>query len=336
MAENKPRIDFEGRNKLQDVIPLSTPYLVFVDPSSRCNAFCDFCPTGNPDLARKYRVPKLMSMAVFKQVVFQLGEFPDPIKTLRLYKDGEPLINPRIFDMIEMAKGVAWIKSVDTTTNGYRLTKKVGQWLVDSGLDKLFISVPNGYSERYASHVNDFLDRKGDCEVRIKIIGNGMSQEAMTKFHKDFEKADRTFVERLINCWPNFTAGPISEKLGIYNQPVTDVKVCPYIFYSMSVNAGGSVSACFLDWQRKHIMGHVLDDENLLTIWNSNVFRIFRILHLKGCRKELTMCHSCGQLTHGAPDDIDAYAEKIYAKIVKEGDERWLTAMAKEEKSDRV
>ena len=30
----KPRINLEGRTKLETVIPLSTPFIIFVDPSS--------------------------------------------------------------------------------------------------------------------------------------------------------------------------------------------------------------------------------------------------------------------------------------------------------------
>ena len=47
-AEIKPRITLEGRTRLETVIPLSTPYLVFLDPSDICNQHCAFCPSGDP------------------------------------------------------------------------------------------------------------------------------------------------------------------------------------------------------------------------------------------------------------------------------------------------
>ena len=49
-SEFKPRINLEGRTPLETVIPLQTPYVVFVDPASACNFICKFCPTGHRDL----------------------------------------------------------------------------------------------------------------------------------------------------------------------------------------------------------------------------------------------------------------------------------------------
>jgi hypothetical protein len=46
-AQLKPRINLEGRTPLETVIPLSTPFIVFVDPASACHFECTFCPTGD-------------------------------------------------------------------------------------------------------------------------------------------------------------------------------------------------------------------------------------------------------------------------------------------------
>ncbi|GAI93186.1 unnamed protein product, partial [marine sediment metagenome] len=48
-AKIKPRINLENRTRLERVIPLSTPMILFVDPASTCNFKCKFCPTGNPE-----------------------------------------------------------------------------------------------------------------------------------------------------------------------------------------------------------------------------------------------------------------------------------------------
>ena len=52
-AQIKPRINLEGRTKLETVIPLETPFVVFVDPSSGCNFKCTYCPTGHLDLIKR-------------------------------------------------------------------------------------------------------------------------------------------------------------------------------------------------------------------------------------------------------------------------------------------
>ena len=45
-AEIKSKLNLDQRVALQEVIPLETPFLLYVDPSSACNFRCQFCPTG--------------------------------------------------------------------------------------------------------------------------------------------------------------------------------------------------------------------------------------------------------------------------------------------------
>ena len=40
-------------------------------------------------------------------------------------------------------------------------------------------------------------------------------------------------------------------------------------------------------------------------------------MFLEGRRKEHPVCRNCGQLTHGMPDNIDPYANKLLEKIRK-------------------
>ena len=47
-AKIKPRIDLENRTKIETVIPLSVPFVIFVDPSDLCNFRCDHM--GKTDL----------------------------------------------------------------------------------------------------------------------------------------------------------------------------------------------------------------------------------------------------------------------------------------------
>ena len=60
-AEVKPRIELENRTKLEEVFPLDTPFLIFLDPSDLCNFQCKFCPSGDKALLKKVkRRPGLM------------------------------------------------------------------------------------------------------------------------------------------------------------------------------------------------------------------------------------------------------------------------------------
>ena len=104
-AEYSPRIDLKNRTKLQEVIPLSTPLTLFVDPSDACNFKCKFCPTSDRDLMKEVGRPwRTMDFEVFKKICNDMLQFPKKIEVLRLYKDGEPLLNKHFSTMVKFAK----------------------------------------------------------------------------------------------------------------------------------------------------------------------------------------------------------------------------------------
>ncbi len=63
-----------------------------------------------------------MKYEVFTKIIDDLAEFDQPIKVLRMYKDGEPFLNKRLADMIAYAKASGHVDYIDTTTNGTFLT----------------------------------------------------------------------------------------------------------------------------------------------------------------------------------------------------------------------
>jgi MoaA/NifB/PqqE/SkfB family radical SAM enzyme len=330
-AEIKPRIELEHRAKLEEVIPLSEPFVVFVDPSSVCNLECKFCPTGNRGLIRSIgRGSGLMDFEMYKKVIADLCEFDNPVKCLRLYKDGEPLLNPRLADMIAYAKEHRCALQIDTTTNGSLLSPRLNLDLVRSGLDRINISV-NGVSEqmyaeftghglqfeRFVDNIRHLYNHRGDCVVCIKTVGDIMSVEDEERFYDIFgDIADRVFIEHVAPCWPNFDMGDVepNSRVGIYGQEIGQVDVCPYIFYSTSVNSDGTVSLCFLDWSRELILGE-LAQRSLREIWDGDDLFHQRKMQLSGRRKDNHVCANCGQLSHGLPDNIDAHANTLLKRI---------------------
>jgi radical SAM protein with 4Fe4S-binding SPASM domain len=318
-AEIKPRIDLEGRTRLETVIPLSTPYLVFLDPSDKCNAKCSWCPTGSGE-ASKYKKAQLMDFDLYRKIIDDLCDMPEPIKTLRLYKDGEPLLNPRFPDMVRYAKDTGRFGQVDTTTNGLLLDFKTSIRIIYAGLDKIFISVPQQYPFGYTGNIA-YLHGYASafkCHVLVKIIGDGMSVESKEKFMDDFERfSDSIFIEHLSPCWPGYDVGEVNNQVGIYGQPLTPPpNVCPYIFYSLAINSDGTVSLCFLDWRHDMILGD-LKEESFKDIWEGKLLHYIRRVHLRERRfKCTTNCANCGQLKYGAPDNIDAYADQILRRLV--------------------
>ena len=94
------------RPNLGERLPLKTPLVMVVDPSSICNLRCRFCPTGYDDLIKSCtnRKQQIMSFDLFKKIIDDVLEFKNSINVLRLYKEGEPLVNPNFEDMVKYAK----------------------------------------------------------------------------------------------------------------------------------------------------------------------------------------------------------------------------------------
>lgn len=332
-AQLKPRINLEDRTPLQEVIPLATPFVVFVDPASACNFHCPFCPTGHRDMIDKTgRFQGVMKLPLFKKIVDDLADFDKPIKVLRLYKDGEPFLNKNLASMIAYAKQSGHVDYIDTTTNGSLITPERLGPVLEAGLDKINISVDGMNREQYrkftgfdfdfaqfVEHVKWLDANKGNCEVSIKIPGDLINDAQRQEFLDTFGNyCDRIFIENFAPCWPEFDVEAhtgIQITRGIYQQPVQPTDTCPYIFYSISVNADGLVSSCFLDWGRKLLVGDVAK-QTLKNIWHSPAMNALRRQHLEGRRMENPVCSQCGQLSHCLPDNIDAYRSALLPRFL--------------------
>ena len=52
-VEEKYLLRCKNRQFLPDVVPLATPFVLFLEPTNICNFECAFCPTGNKELLRQ-------------------------------------------------------------------------------------------------------------------------------------------------------------------------------------------------------------------------------------------------------------------------------------------
>lgn len=330
--EQLRRIDLKNRTKLETVIPLSTPFIINVDQADSCNFQCGFCPTGDRKLMKEIGRPlKTMDFELFKKIIDDINEFDNPIKVLRLYKDGEPLVNPNFAKMVAYAKQSNKILKIDTTTNASLLTPQKSLEIIEAGLDKINISVEGINAEQYMNfskykidfnkfveNIRFFYENKKQCEVVVKINGDILSKEDKEFFINTFKDiADGVYIEHIMSCWPNFELRDgleVNQEEGIYGQEIKEVSVCPYVFYSFSINSDGKVSLCFLDWSRQLLIGNV-NNESVKSIWLGEKLRSYQKMFLEGNRKSHPICKDCGQLSHGMPDDIDKFKEILLKKI---------------------
>jgi radical SAM protein with 4Fe4S-binding SPASM domain len=329
-AEIKPRIDRKNRTNLVDVLPLETPFILNVDPASSCNFKCQFCPTGHRELiADTGRFQGIMHLETFTKIIADLEEFEGQVKVLRLYKDGEPFLNKNLAKMVEMAKCSDKVECIDTTTNASLFNFERVKPVLDAGIDRINISIDGMSDAEYIKNVGtrvsfDEVVRnieqafkyKSSTEFHIKTISDILLPQSVERFYEIFGNiCDQIFIENLAPCWPDFDVAEImgvefSE--GIYGQSISEVKTCPYLFYSMSVNSDGTVSTCFLDWSRDLIIGDV-KESTIKSIWYGERMQNYRLMHLNGQREKHKLCGSCGQLSHCWPDNIDEYVPELLA-----------------------
>jgi len=331
-AQIKPRIDLENRTRLEEVIPLSTPFVIFVDPVDICNFNCKYCPTGDKKLMKRTRGRNfgIMDFQLYKKIIGDICEFEEPIKVLRLYKDGEPLLNPHFAEMIRYAKEKRCAERIDTTTNASLLTKAKSLEIIDAGLDRINISIEGINKEQYESfsgykinfeklveNIAFFFENKKKCEVLIKINGDILKEKEKEKFYEIFgDISDSIYIEHIMSPWPEFELKglEVNQRVGIYGRNIKEIMVCPYVFYSFSINSDGSSSLCFLDWSRKLLIGDA-KKESVREIWSGKNIKDFQKMFLNMQRKRNLICKDCGQLSHGMPDDIDRYAREILQRL---------------------
>ena len=334
-AEYSPRIDLKNRTKLETVIPLDTPLVIFVDPSDACNFKCRFCPTSDRELMKKVERPwKQMTFELFQKIAKDMTMFPGKVEVLRLYKDGEPLINKKFADMIKFAKDVGASKYIDTTTNASLLTKEKGKSIAEAGLDRINISIYGVSSEHYLNfsdakiefervlnNVKDFYEVRGKCEMLVKVNGDSLNEKEKQTFLDYFgDYTDKIYIEHTMSCWPEFELRgvKVNPEKGIYGQEINEIDACPYPFYSFAINSDGLASVCFLDWGRKMIVGDARA-QTVQSIWNGDGLKAYRKMFLEGKRKDHSVCSGCGQMTHGLPDNIDPYRENILSNLNQAG-----------------
>ncbi len=326
---------YKERTRLETVIPLETPFILYADPSSACNLRCSFCPCGtaHKDLwtEDKKKSIGIMDMDVFRKIVDDCSGFPDRIKVLRLYKEGEPLLNPNFAEMVEYAYKSGNFKGIDTTTNGTLLNPALNRKIVRAGLSRIHISV-EGLSageyrdicgceidyEAFRANIKDLYDHKENCHIFIKtIVENCSAEDEAEKKRRFYELfgdiCDEISFEHIAPCWPGFDKELYSQEVGVYGNKIQECTVCPRLFYILTINSDGAATRCIVDWNRQMVFGDV-HSHSVPQLWK--MMDAFRIEHLRGNRRRMPGCDSCLEIETAAIDNIDAYREDLLPKFI--------------------
>jgi radical SAM protein with 4Fe4S-binding SPASM domain len=333
LEKQRPWEQEQPRSRLADCLPLDTPYSVQIDPSSLCNFRCRFCPTGHPELLEKVGRGRgqLMTWALYERLIEGIAAFPRPLKTLSLHKDGEPLLNPRLADMVALARARGVARKIVLLTNASLLTRERSGALIEAGLDVVRVSVEHVSAEGYRRHTQVFddyarivgnvralreeRDRRGArLFIAAKLIDLDLSPQELEVFSRDFAPLCDEIGRTTAQGWSHsdlfdFTLGTrpavsLDGRTALRPERVA----CAFPFYTLAVNADGEVSPCMDDWTHKAVVGDA-NSETLPEIWNGRRLREFRRLHLAGRRGRNEACATC-HCVQGIPADSDLDADR--------------------------
>lgn len=299
------------RAELKDVVPLSTPFILFIDPCGKCNFVCNFCPCNTSKVNQEER-HKVMSFRDFKLIVDGLHEFRESVKVIYLYGFGEPLLNPELIEMAKYLKSANVCREIRLVTNGYLLSPEMNAKLVDSGIDLIRISIEaldaEGYKnicgvsinyENFVANIKDLYEKsRGKLQVGCKIVNATLDcEEKVQKFHDIFDPiSDFAWVEDIVGGWPEFDemVYPHGEQVEADNWIwKSDHYVrCSFALTMMMIHSSGSVSPCPNDWKIAHNMGNAFE-ESLVKIWNSDKWKMFQLAHIEKKRHEIPFCQHC-------------------------------------------
>jgi radical SAM protein with 4Fe4S-binding SPASM domain len=120
------------------------PVSISFEPTTSCNLRCPECPSG---LRAFTRPTGMLEKEFFRDMIDQLA--PE-LLYLTFYFQGEPYLNPDFLDMVRHASAKNIYTA--TSTNAHYLNDDNARRTVESGLDRLIISIDGTTQEVYSQY----------------------------------------------------------------------------------------------------------------------------------------------------------------------------------------
>lgn len=135
------------------------PISISIEPTTSCNLSCPECPSG---LKKFSRPTGMMSRDDFELILQQIGKY---LQYITLYFQGEPLLNKQFTEFVRMAKCKDIFTA--TSTNAHFLNRETAKDIIQSGLDRLIISLDGTDAGTYVKY-----RRGGDFKLVVENIRN--------------------------------------------------------------------------------------------------------------------------------------------------------------------
>lgn len=309
---------------LKDVLPLNTPLSIQIEASSICNFSCSYCFQSS-NRFKNSNSKTLMSITTFNKIIDDLRLFDNKLKSVVFARDGEPMLNKCLPEMIEITKKSNVCENVKVITNGSLLMPDLNYKLIKSGLDILRISLNGINSKQYKDicgvdidieelikNIHHFYKNRENCKVFIKILDSMVERQEQEFFNLFGDICDEISIEKLINIeYENGNKNMMNEEVE------KKVNVCSMPFYSINIAADGTILPCCGDYYKQLSFGNI-NEISLFDYWNSEELKEFLLLQLKHKRFEHATCKTCVVPTYTLQraDIIDGMEVQLIEKII--------------------
>ena len=284
--------------------PGDFPLHLDLDPTNACNLKCTMCPrthyikSGQTNWAPGGKIG-FMDFGLFRSVIDQAAD--GGVYSLKLNYLGEPLLHPRVVDMVGYAKSRGL--EVMMNTNATLLSVKMARSLLEAGLDDIFFSVDSPYPEEYEGirigarfeqviqNIQTFVEIKEDLgfnhvQTRVSMVVG--VDENSSQVRADFKALFHGLGVAEIGFGLKTEMG-----LDYWNQygPIPDF-VCRDPYHRMFVFWDGLIGPCCGEWERGYIVGDA-NSEPLGKVWHNDRYKRLREAHESGRYHDIPICRNC-------------------------------------------
>lgn len=266
------------------------PRLVSVETTSRCNAECPFCPYNV-----RAREKTHMSQQLFEKIIEDCTEFPLP--AIEPFLNGEPFVDPKIMDRLELIRTKLPNTKLRVYSNGYALSPKRVDELCELGIDHLYISLNTLNPEKYRAIMGFKLERTLE-NVRYLTDPVRRSKVARKITLRMARMEDTTLEEQQqfkafcdaqgVRC---FIVGLFNYKGDIHSPLPVPKYACEHIT-RLDILSSGKVALCCMDQEGAYSLGDV-NNHSVLEVFRGEASRRYQDMHRSGRRTEIEPCGTC-------------------------------------------
>ncbi|OQA47173.1 MAG: molybdenum cofactor biosynthesis protein A [Chloroflexi bacterium ADurb.Bin325] len=308
------------------------PDRLYIESTNICNLSCIMCPTGRKEQIRK---KGYMDFELFKSIVDEMAPW---VQATTLHIWGEPLLHPRLFDMIAYCarKGLR----SEISTNATLLNEERSRRILDAGLGAIYLCLdgmrPETYEairvnadyEKTNSHIRRFIELKqaGGYQqpfVNLQIIEMERTVGEVDEFVKAWSLpgVDRINVKPF-DSW----AGQVTDINGLAPEaPRVPAQryACPNLWYHTHIYWDGRLAMCDRDFNLAYDLGNVRSADGVVRVlenWNGPKMQELRRLHLRNDLDHVSPCNTCTEWAWWKPSPFRSHGNYNATKL--QGDKK--------------